>query len=649
MSWDNYENKSNKIMDLRKEPSCKTIRINRKAYCQINWDKLKVESDFAKEGLLVAADNLVIKQEGSLIPAWSLKAYDFLKDENIPYSVNPKLWIQGNLNLNAGLFKVTENIYQIRGFDTANMTFIKGKTGWIVIDCLNSAETSEAALNFFSNYFGKISISAVIITHSHEDHYGGVLSVVDRFIDDNVKIYVPSGYVNAVVMENVTAGSAMSHRGAVQYGSLLRRDEKGQIDIGIGKGISVGTVTFTKNVEEIVEEYSIIKVDGIEMEFLLALDTEAPSEMVIFIPSEKALCIAEDANATLHNLYTLRGAKVRDALAWANTLQETINLWGKKLKVVFGVHNWPRFGRAESIDYLEKQRDLYQYINDQTLRLINYGYTIDEVGRMIEVPESITDEWYNSQFYGTFNHDAKGVYQRYLGWYNSNAVDLNKLLPQDSAKKYVEYMGGEECVLQKARTSFEMGEYQWVAEVTKQVIYANPNNREAKLLCADALEQLGYICESGTWRNEYLTGAQELRTGIAGVDVTIISEEVLNNIPLENVFYLLSIRLNGVKAGWLDYKINFIISDIQQVATTQVKRGIFRWLSDDLSSDAAVTVAMTKEVLNKFVSTNEKPSKSEVELTGDVSKWYEFLSLIEDLNPKFNIMTPVESPPKVRC
>ncbi|MDD4077704.1 MAG: alkyl sulfatase dimerization domain-containing protein, partial [Bacilli bacterium] len=272
-----------------------------------------------------------------------------------------------------------------------------------------------------------------------------------------------------------------------QYGSVLLRDKKGQIDIGIGKGMPIGTVTFTPKVHQITKQYERFKVDGVKMEFLLALDTEAPSEMLIYIKDEHSLCIAEDANASIHNLYTLRGAKIRDAVAWARSLQKAIDLWGGDINSVFGVHNWPRFGNKSCLDYLEKQRDIYQYINDQTLRLINKGYTIDHVGRIVKLPDSLAAEWYNSGFYGTINHNAKAVYQRYLGWYNSNPVDLNKLLPEDSAKKYVEYMGGEDIVLEKARKSFKKGDYQWVAEVAKQVIYANPTSMEAKLLCADAL------------------------------------------------------------------------------------------------------------------------------------------------------------------
>ncbi|MBM7868601.1 alkyl sulfatase BDS1-like metallo-beta-lactamase superfamily hydrolase [Clostridium pascui] len=635
------QDKERKISDLRKNATRKTMLINQETYKKMNWRKITTENNLAKTGMLVDGNLPVIKSEDQLIPVWDLRRYSFLYNNCIPYTANPKLWVQGNLNLNTGLFKVTDNIYQVRGFDFANMTFVKGNTGWIIIDCLSSKETAEAAINFVNDYFGQIPVSAVIITHSHEDHYGGILGVLDSFVKEDVKIYAPKNFVNSALEENVNVGVAMARRGIYMYGVELPKGEKGQIDNGIGKGQSIGTVTFTRNINEINEEYAEYIIDGVKMEFRLALDTEAPSEMFVYIPSERSLCIAEDCNATIHNLLTLRGAKVRDAVAWAKNIQKAIDLWGGTLTSVFGVHNWPRFGNQASIEYLEKQRDVYQYINDQTLRLINKGHTIEEVGRMVKLPRSLSDEWYNGEFYGTVIHNAKAVYQRYLGWYNGNPVDLNKLFPEESAKKYVEYMGGEDAVLTKARKSFIDGEYQWVAEVTKQVIYANPNNKEAKLICADALEQLGYIAESGPWRNEYLMGAQELRYGVIPVSGSFISEDVLNNLPLKDILYLLSIRIEGVKAGDLNYKINFIIPDRNEAALAEVKRGIFRYISDKLSKDAAVTVNMPKKVLYKLATTNEKPDTSKIKVQGDINKWNIFLSLQDTINQNFNIITPV--------
>ncbi|WP_085507169.1 alkyl/aryl-sulfatase [Thalassobacillus devorans] len=642
MKFNEHNHNAHIPHDLRKDATRKTARINHETYQKINWNEVEVENKLAKAGMLVNTNLPVIHSQASVYPVWDLKRYRFLFNNYIPFTVNPKLWVQGNLNLNTGLFKFTDNIYQVRGFDLANITFVKGSTGWIVIDCLTTKETAEAAMRLVNNYFGEIPVSAVIITHSHTDHYGGILGVLE-FAKEDAMIYAPQNFIHSVLQENVNAGVAMTRRGVYMYGSVLPRDEKGQVDNGIGKAVSIGNVTFTDNIFEINEDYAEHEVDGIAMEFQLALHTEAPSEMIIYIPGERSLCIAELCNATLHNFYTLRGAEVRDPVAWATSIQKAINLWGADLTSVFGVHNWPRFGNEAAIDYLEKQRDLYQYINDQTLRLINKGYTIDEVGRMVKLPEPLAGEWYNSQFYGTVNHNAKAVYQKYIGWYNGNPVNLNKLLPEESAKKYVQYMGGESRVIEKAKQDFKKGEYQWVAEVTKQVIFANPGNREAKLLCADALEQLGYVAESGPWRNVYLTGAQELRYGILPARGSIITEDVLNSLSLENVLYLLSIRIKGREAGRFDYKINFVIPDREDTVSTELKRGIFRYLHDELAEDAAVTVTMPKETLYTLVSTNEKPDPSEIKVESDVRAWNTFLSLIDSFNQNFHIMTPIQN------
>ncbi|MDQ6597735.1 MBL fold metallo-hydrolase [Bacillus salipaludis] len=357
------------------------------------------------------------------------------------------------------MYKITENIYQVRGFDIANMSVIKGKTGWIVIDCLTSTETADAAFQLITNNLGSFPIKAIIITHSHVDHYGGISGVLSDN-EKSVVIYVPKDFMKSVIEENITAGVAMNRRGAFMFGLHLPHDNKGQIDNGIGKALPTGTVTLMNNVEEI-SSYGHVPfiekiIDGVTLQFQLTPGTEAPAEMNIYIPSEKSLCIAENCSVTLHNLYTLRGAQVRDPIAWASNLQQTIDLFGDDLTSVFGVHNWPRFGNNNCINYLEKQRDMYQYINDQTLRFINQGYTLEEVGRMVKLPKSLSDEWYNSSFYGTVNHNAKAVFQKYMGWYNGNPVDLNKLLPEESASKYVEFMGGKMLYLKKQKNLIKM-------------------------------------------------------------------------------------------------------------------------------------------------------------------------------------------------
>lgn len=644
MDFENKECCKDDLNPLRKPATAKTRYINLRVLDKYDWDVLETEKELAKANVIYDAGLFEIPREGSIVPVWNTKRYKFLFKDRMRLSVNPKLWQQGKLNLNAGIFQVTDNIYQVRGFDLANMSFVRGDTGWIIIGCLTSKETAEAAIQVINEHFGDKPISAVVITHSHVDHYGGVMGVLNSAVDD-VKVYVPEGFLDAVIKENVYSGVAMTRRAIYMYGEAIPRDARGQVDCGIGKYASLGTVTLVSKLEEIAlkggKQYVEKIIDGVTMQFQLTPETEAPTEMNIYIPGERSLCMAENCTATMHNIYTLRGAEVRDPIAWANYIQQAINLFGDTLTSVFEMHNWPRYGNSYCIDYMSKQRDLYQYMNDQTLRLINKGYTIEEVGRLVKLPNCLKKEWYNSQFYGTINHNCKAIYQKYIGWYNGNPVDLNKLLPENSAKKYVEYMGGEECVIEKAKESFKEGEYQWVVEVTKQVIYANPHNREAKLLCADALEQLGYIAESGPWRNEYLMGALELRYGSVPIPGSIITDVVLDAMPLKDVMYLFSIRINGLKAGNFDYKMNFIIPDRKGTALCEIKRGIFRYLDDSISDEADVTVTMSKETLYKLATTNEKPDKSEVIVIGDEEKWEIFLATHDSIDPDFNIMTPV--------
>jgi alkyl sulfatase BDS1-like metallo-beta-lactamase superfamily hydrolase len=641
----NNQEQENELNTTRKEATSKTRLINNQLRREINWEKLKIEQDLSERNTLINVPFPIIYKRNSLFPVWDLSKYSFLLQNPLPDTVHPKLWEQGKLNLHSGLYKVTNRIYQVRGYDLANLSLIRGQTGWIVIDCLTSKETAEAALQLVNERFGTIPISTVIFTHSHVDHYGGVLGVLHKNAEKEIKVYAPVGFMESIIEENVTAGVAMTRRSQYMYGEFLPHDEKGLIDNGIGKTVSIGTTTLISHIQEIYpssnQPYIEKEIDGIKIQFQLTLGTEAPAEMNMYVPSEKSLCIAENCTVTLHNLYSLRGAEVRDPVAWAKYLQQAIDLFGDELTSLFGVHNWPRFGNKQCVDYLEKQRDIYQYINDQTLRLINKGYTIEQVGRLVKLPSKLSNEWYSSSFYGTVNHNSKAVYQKYMGWYNGNPVDLNNLLPEDSAKKYVSYMGGEDNVIRKAKEDFQNGEYQWVAEVMKQVIFSNPDNTDARLLCADALEQLGYIAESGPWRNEYLMGAQELRLGNKPLPISIITKEVLDILPLKDILYLLSIRVHGVEAGNYDYKINFVIPDRKEVASTELKRGIFRYLKNELSRDAEITVTMWKEALYRLVNTNDKTNESLVIVQGDREKWDLFLNLQDEIDPSFNIMTPL--------
>ena len=468
----------------------------------------------ARRGFVATLPDATIRSaEGRVL--WSLKDYEFLKGDPPP-TVNPSLWRVARLNLNHGLFKVTDRIYQIRGFDISNMDIIEGDTGLIVIDPLVSAEVARAGLELYYQHRPRKPVVAVIYTHSHVDHYGGVKGVVseDEVRSGKVKVLAPEGFLEEAVSENVFAGNAMGRRAIYMFGILLPKGERGQVDSGLGKTTSVGTITLIPPTDSVKKTGETRTIDGVEMTFQMAPRTEAPAEFLIHFPQLRALCAAEDATHTLHNLYTLRGAQVRDAKSWWKALNESVVLFGDKTDVVFAQHQWPTWGQKKVIDYLKKQRDLYKYIHDQSLRLMNHGYTMLEVAEMVKLPSSLDREWYNRGYYGSVNHDVKAVYQRYLGWYDSNPANLHPLPPEEAAKKYVEFMGGPAAVIARARESFNKGEYRWVAQVMNHVVFADPENREARELQAAALEQLGYQAENATWRNEYLMGAHELRHGV---------------------------------------------------------------------------------------------------------------------------------------
>ncbi len=493
-----------------------TAKANAAVYDELDFDD-KQEYEFATRGLIDAPETLELKDEDGTI-LWSQEAYAFLDDyEKAPDSVNPSLWENTKNNHAYGLFEVTDGIYQVRGYDMANLTVVKGDTGWIVFDTLMSVECSQAAMQLIEKNLGKFPVKAVIISHSHADHFGGIagvmakedkadetLSIEDQLASGKIPVITPVGFTEHSVKENVYAGKGMGRRSNYQYGILLTPGVTGKLAQGIGMGQSTGTVSFMTPSYEIMQSGEKLTIDGVELEFQLTPGTEAPAEMNTWLPQYKALWMAENCTGTLHNLYTLRGAEVRDGAAWASYITEAISLYGKDAEVTFQSHNWPHWGNNVVNDYMVNTAAVYKFINDQTLTYINQGYTSDEISNMIELPEALNKIWYTRQYYGTVAHNAKAVYQKFMGWYDSNPVNLNPLMPSDSAKKWVEYLGDVDKVLQMAKADFDKGEYQWVAEVTNTIVFADPTNTDARLLCADALEQLGYQAESGPWRNETL-------------------------------------------------------------------------------------------------------------------------------------------------
>lgn len=650
--------KSNLGLTAEVKPATEyTAKINAAVYAELDFED-KQEYEFATRGLIDAPKTLELKDEnGDII--WSQAAYAFLDEyEKAPDSVNPSLWENTKNNHIYGLFEVSEGIYQVRGYDMANLTVVKGDTGWIVFDTLMSVECSKAAMQLIEKNLGKFPIKAIIVSHSHADHFGGIAGLIDEAdkADENlsieaqiasgkVPVITPEGFTEHSVKENVYAGKGMERRSNYQYGTLLTPGVTGKLAQGIGMGQSTGTVSFYTPSYEIKESGEKLTIDGVEMEFQLTPGTEAPAEMNTWLPQFKALWMAENCTATLHNLYTLRGAEVRDGAAWASYITEAISLYGEEANVTFQSHNWPHWGNDVVNEYMINTAAVYKYINDQTLTYINQGYTSDEISNMIELPEALNKIWYTRQYYGTVAHNAKAVYQKYMGWYDSNPVNLNPLEPSESAKKWVEYLGDTDKVLKMAKEDFDKGEYQWVAEITNTIIYADPTNTDARLLCADALEQLGYQSESGPWRNEYLTAAQELRNGNANFTASTKSTgQIVKALSAPMLFDYMAIVMDKQAMADYDFTMNVTLSDVGEQHMLRVKNGVILVHENTLADKADVSITCPKNALFAIVSGNKETVAQAIKVEGNEELFELMLDSMNQFkitgtNP-FNIVEP---------
>jgi len=623
-----------------------TKQANAKLYDYLPF-KNKQDFEFADRGFIGGPKSLVIKDaKGNVV--WDMDSYSFIKDDKkAPDSVNPSLWRNAQLCKKAGLYKVMDNVYQVRGYDLSNITFVQGNKGWIVFDPLISAETAKAAYDLVTKHLGKKPVLAVIYSHSHVDHYGGVRGVVDEtdVKAGKVKIIAPEGFMEHAISENVTAGNAMSRRAIYMYGALLPRGDKGGVNGGLGMTTSTGTAGVIEPTDIITKTGQEITVDGVKMVFQMTPGSEAPTEMNTYFPQFKGLWLAENCTATLHNLYTLRGAQVRDGKKWSNYIDEAIDLYGKDADVIFQSHHWPRWGNALIVDYMKKQRDVYKYIHDQSVRLLNHGYTSTEIAEMLELPQEIGNVWFNRGYYGSVKHDAKAVYQRYMGWYDANPANLDPLPSEPAAKKFVEYMGGTNKVIARARKDFAKGEYRWVAQVMNKVVFAEPNNKEARELCADALEQLGYQSESGPWRSVYLQGAFELRNGVpsaGGIDTA--SPDTIKAMPVNMLFDFLAVRLNGPKAAEKKIVLNIDFTDLKEQYVLTVENGVLNYAHGKQNPKADASVKISKKTLNAIqleeATIKQKIDSGEVKITGKKEAFVEFFALLDKFPFWFNIVTP---------
>ena len=651
------ENGLNFITDIFKDPTQPgetegattiTAEANAEWYEKLDFSDRR-EFANAERGWLDNAEGRIIDGDDNR-SVWDLQSYGDL-NRDAPDTVNPSLWRNTQLNAKAGLFEVCDGIYQVRGFDMANTTFIRTDHGWIVFDVLMCKENMKAAKELMENRFGPLDIKAVLYSHSHVDHFGGVEGVITReqvadaklslkkqLASGKTLVLAPAGFLKHAISENVYAGIAMARRAQFQYGTVLDKGEKGALSVGIGMGQSTGTVGLIAPTYEIGEDVPKLTIDGLEIEFQLTPGTEAPAEMNAYFPKYRALWMAENCTGTMHNLYTLRGAEVRDANDWAKYIIEADQRFCDKTDVVFQSHNWPHWGE-EIHDYLLNTAAIYKFIHDQTLHYMNQGYTSTEVAAMLTLPEKLEKVWYTRPYYGTLAHNAKAVYQKYLGWYDANPVNLNPLPPSDTAKKLVEYLGSTDAVLRKARKDFEKGDYQWVAQITKELVFADPSNQKARNLCADALEQLGYQAESGAWRNAYLMGAAELRKGnLSGLARTANGlGSAMKEMTVDMLLDYISILTDANDAQNDDVTLNLIVTDVNEKFYVTRKNGILLSYSGENRPDAQATVTCKRLQLLALMQGQQA---GQVQVSGDATALKRLLAYASKFEKTFNVIEP---------
>ena len=597
--------------------------------------------DNARRGFIASIEPLTIRHSRQNRVVYDLSAMSFLEGE-APATVNPSLWRQAQLNgLHHGLFEVVPGIWQVRSFDIANMTFIRSDTGWIIIDPLSSAESARAALDLANQCLGERPVVAVIISHSHVDHYGGVLGIMSmaQRASGEIKVIAPDGFVTEALAENVLAGNVMQRRATYMYGNLLGPGVQGFVTAGLGAALAMGSIGFMQPSDVIQTTGETRCVDGVEIEFQMTPGTEAPAEMVFWFPQYKALCMSEITSHHQHNLYTPRGAQVRDALAWSQQIQESIDRYGDQLEVHFASHHWPTWGRMEAVEYMARQRDLYKFIHDQSLRLANHGYNMDEIAEQLRLPGELARDFSSRGYYGTLNHAAKAVYVKYLGHFDGNPAHLEPHPPVASAQRYLEFMGGADAIVAKAAVSFAEGDYRWVAQVLNHVVMAESQHVAARSMLADAYEQLGYQAESASWRNFYLCGALELREGMPAGSLNRPASGVADNMPLDDVFKMVAIRLNASKAEGVRLNLALEFSDLSETWLLQVGRGVFhahhgRRLTETVPVLRADSRTLKRVLLGLEPITCIAGSDTALESLAQL------LELLDDFNRRFPIVTP---------
>jgi len=599
----------------------------------------------ARRGLIASDPALQVKgPEGNVI--FDQTAYQFIKGE-APASVNPSLWRQEKLNNIHGLFKVTDGVYQLRGHDLSNMTLIEGKTGWIVVDPLSAKETTERAMVLATQQLGDRPITAIIFTHSHVDHFGGVLGLVsaEQVAAEQISIVAPEGFMAEVTSENVLAGTTMGRRLGFAYGKWLSRDERGHIGNGLGKSIPVGSIGVLPPTIIVDRTPQKMQLDGVDFIFQNVPGSEAPAELTFYLPKHKAFCGAELVSRNMHNVYTLRGAKVRDALAWSQYIQQSLTLFSEA-DIYFASHHWPIWGNEAVNTFLKQQRDTYKYIHDQTLRLASRGATPSEIAEQIQLPESLSATASSRGYYGTLKHNARAVYQHYFGWFDANPAHLNPLPTVDRSQRYVKAIGGIDRLIDQAQQSYDAGEYRWAAELLNHAVFAEPTNKVARALLARSYDQMGYQAESGPWRDLYLSGALELREG--GTRETNLNlrnaRSLLQYTPFENLFDALATRLNGPKADGVALSLNIHFSNLDKNYYLWIENAVLHHQQRDQDPSADVTLHIDSKLYMDIIlgeaSFGELVTGDKLNIDGSKLALAKFFSLIETPQMAFNIVEP---------
>ncbi|WP_065260052.1 alkyl/aryl-sulfatase [Pseudomonas bananamidigenes] len=595
----------------------------------------------ARRGLIARPTGQILGSDGSVLIDFD--AFRFVEGK-APATVNPSLWRHAMLNAQIGLFKVTDGIYQLRGFDIANMTLIEGKNGWIVVDPLTSKETAAAALAFARAQLGDKPVTAIIFTHDHADHFGGVLGItsVAEVAERKIPVVAPVGFMEEATSENVLAGPAMSRRSMYQFGKNLRPGATGMVDTGLGKNVAYGSIGILAPTQIIDQPAQELVLDGVTFVFHNIPGAEAPAELTFTIPERKAYGGAELLAQTMHNLLPIRGAKVRDALRWSDYAQIALDELGDT-EVYFGQHNWPVWGNERIREFITKHRDVYKYMHDQTVRLMNAGYTPGEIAEKIQLPDSLASYFGTRGYYGDVRHNVKAIYQMYLGAYDGNPAHLNPLPPRESARRYVELMGGNAKVLEAARVAYDKGEYRWVAELLDQAVLDQPDDKAAKELLARTYEQLGYQSESATWRNSYLTAAQELRNGPPDKGVRRSDLiELMKQTPTERFLEAMAASLDGPAADGKNWTFNLQLTDTQESFVLWIENAVLHYRRGAPATNANATLSVTKDLfvqlLGGTAGFKDALTSKDLKVDGSTVDLVRFLGLLEKAPGNFAIV-----------